>query len=544
MADVTVSTDIDTFMQSDDKNEARTAIGTASAFKGTYAPGSVIVQVGDSNTDNEFGRPGWNTAVQKEWYTLGGWLYGCTDVNLGQNGSEIQGWTLSIGTPTVSTTLRGNANAVVNNDPDLIIVSLGTNELIYAARRAAEGVEATMQANFDTLIEFFLDNTDADILLRMPNPFGQPNSFADFANQAAADAASAQLRRVHLAWKARSPRVRLYDSHAALFGTSNDSITTDSLDPETNAPMLYDDLHPNDLGYRRVAQGIADMCTGVKGRIRTTLRQTPDSALTSPIWSETVYLSQIESAGTIMNIPLDPLDYLFGSLSSVRTEDQSIPSIVQHQLATLRVTKGLGSIDRVYRAGGAANVLKCFCHASGNIKTMTSLTKSNRVTATSGNYYDQATPVGLSSAFSSDDIGPVTFWVEDSAYLPDILVKNRQKEEIVLHVKEYDSTPVVGSKVWWRPARTYYDVSIRGFCDTAPSGNSTQFIMYHWTDTGGTPTPTGIATCVFASGSRTADPAQTISTLAAGDWISIVCINVAGGGNGFNFSLLGTASIY
>ena len=176
-----------------------------SVFKGTYAPGAKIVHVGDSNTDNAFGRPGWNTAVQKEWYTLGGWLYGCTDINLGQNGSEIQGWTLSIGTPTASTTLRGNANAVVNNDPDLIIVSLGTNELIYAARRAAEGLEATMQANFDTLIEFFLDNTDADILLRMPNPFGQPNNFADFANQAAADAASAQLRRVHLAWKARNP---------------------------------------------------------------------------------------------------------------------------------------------------------------------------------------------------------------------------------------------------------------------------------------------------------------------------------------------------
>lgn len=510
-----------------------------SVFKGTYAPGAKIVHVGDSNTDNAFGRPGWNTAVQKEWYTLGGWLYGCTDINLGQNGSEIQGWTLSIGTPTASTTLRGNANAVVNNDPDLIIVSLGTNELIYAARRAAEGLEATMQANFDTLIEFFLDNTDADILLRMPNPFGQPNNFADFANQAAADAASAQLRRVHLAWKARNPRVRLYDSHLALFGTENTSITTDSLDPETNGRLLYDDLHPTDLGYRRIAQDIADLCTGIKGRVRSTLRQTPDSALTSPIWSETVYLSQIESGGTIMNIPLDPIDYMWGPLSSVRTEDQSIPSTSQHLLAATRVSLSIGAVDRIYQAGGASGVLKCFCHNSGVVRTMTTLTRSNRVTATAGNYYDQATPVGLSSPFTSDDIGPVTFWVESADYVPTAYTRNKQKEEIVLHYKNFDSPPVYADKIYWRPARQYTNVSIKGFCVTAPSSN-TQWQLYHWVSG----TPTGIATCTFGSGQRTADPAQTIATLNVGDEISIVCINAGGGGAGFSFSLLGTGQIY
>ena len=514
-----------------------------SAYRGVYAPGSVIVQVGDSNTDDAFGRPGWNTAVQAEWYTTGAWLDGCTDVNLGSNGSTIQGWKLSILTATASTTTRGNANAVVNNNPDLIIVSLGTNELITAARRAAEGVEAVMQSNFDTLMRFFLDNTKADILLRLPQPFGQPNTVlfgVDFANQAACDAATEQLRRIHLVWKNHS-RVRLYDSHLVRFGLNNTSTTTDSLDAETGLAMYDDCLHLNNLGYRRVAEDIADLNIGNKTRIRPRLRPTPDS-LANAIWSETMYLSTIESAGTILNLTIDPISYLAGLNAAKRNESKSISSVPQALIHAIRLTAQLGGQLRVYSAGGAASSLRCFCHASGVVRTMTNLQLSQHVTATPGSYYDQATPIGLSSSFTSDDIGPITFSVDSTLYLPTNTVRNTQLVEIVLAVRDFDQTIAVADKIVWRAARPYTALTVAGFCFTAPSGGSTEWQMYHYPGGRGG-TPAAISSLLFGDGVYFATPANTVD-VAIGDLIQISTVDVTGGGKGFTFSLLGKTPIY
>jgi len=514
-----------------------------SAYRGVYAPGSIIVQVGDSNTDDAFGRPGWNTAVQAEWYTTGAWLDGCTDVNLGSNGSTIQGWKLSILTATASTTTRGNANAVVNNNPDLIIVSLGTNELITAERRAAEGVEALMQSNFDTLMRFFLDNTKADILLRLPQPFGQPNTVlfgVDFANQAACDAATEQLRRIHLVWKNHS-RVRLYDSHLVRFGLNNTSTTTDSLDAETGSAMYNDCLHLNDLGYRRMAEDIADLNTGHKTRIRPQLRATPDS-FKSAIWSETMYLASSELGGTIMNLPIDPISYLAGRDAARRNELKSISSLPQALIHAIRITTQLGGQLRLYTAGGGASSIRCFCHASNIVRTMTSVQLSQHVIATPGAYYDQATPIGLSSPFTVDDVGPITFAIDDATYLPTSTVRNAQLVEIVLGVRDFDATVLLGDKFVWRAARAYTGLSIAGFCFTAPSGASTSWIMYHYPGgIGGS--PAGISTLTFASGVHVATPAQTVD-VAVGDLIQISSVDVTGGGKGFTFSLLGTTPIY
>lgn len=526
MTDLTVSTDIDSFMASDDKAGARASLGVERAFRKSYPPGSVFVQVGDSNTDNAVGRPGWQYAVNNELTSSGGPLYGCTDVNLGNNGAAILDWKNSIATPTVSTTLRGNANAVVNNNPDLIIISLGTNELWSAARRASFGVEATMQANFDTLINFFLDNTNADIWLRMPQPFSQPNAFGDWANADAAAASSEQLRRVHLAWKNKSPRVLVFDSHAAVFGFRVDSRSSgNGLDSETGAALHDDDLHLTNLGYRRMCAAMADQLIGHKRRA-VRIKRTPDSILSSAVWSMQGYISNVES-GTIINCALDPMQN-FAGLNFIKNEaDLSYPDHVQQLLLPMRFSQPVvPQMAYVTSAGGSANSLKCWCHASGKIVTMTSVSISQRVTATAGAYYDQVVVSGGSTTFDSGDVGPCTWFVSDMVYAPSILVRNRQKEEFVLKINaNYNDLPVTNDSDLKFFGEAWVGVQMTGlYAGLAPSGGTFVCQLYHNSSpvlpTGGV-IASGATVGTFAGGPGPTD-------FAAGSSMSLFCSSNAG----------------
>lgn len=507
----------------------------ATPFKSSYPPGSVIVQVGDSNTDNVSGRPGWNTAVVKEWYSIGGFLQGCTDVNLGANGASISDWVAQIGTPTASTTLRLNPNAAVNNNPDLIIISLGTNELWSAARRAGIGVEATMQANFNTLVEFFLDNTDADILLRMPQPFSQPNDFGDWANADAAAASSEQLRRVHLVWANRHPRVRLFDSHKALFGYRVDDRST-AIDSLTGNELHDDDLHLSDIGYRRLAQAMSDQITGSRGR-GVTVNRTPDTILASAKWAMQGFINNVESSA-LLNMPLDPMQNIGGLNAILTDQNTSLPASVQQLLLPIRHTQNLTPPSQILlSAGGAANSLSCWCHSSGKVVTMTSISLNARVTSTAGNYYDQFTCNGPSAAFDSGDIGPCTWFVTDTKYIPKTLSRNQVKDIVQL---QFGGTPAAGSSsyVFSEPWKSVELVSCGAL--GAPSGGTVVFQAYY---NGVAQLPSGGVVADGQTAGVIDSPPGPVDFIS-GDVLKITIVGNAGSGSSAYFTFKGYRESY
>lgn len=264
-------------------------------------PKGVLSMVGDSNTDDELGRPGWQSAVDAEMMTYGGVFHGWTRYNIGQNGSQLIGWVNAIasGSQSALPTANGNPWAAVNANPDVIIVSLGTNDLRTPGARAVEGTEVNLRANLAKLVNFFLERTKAVIWLRMPQPMGySPAGFSEaWVDAAEAREASRRLRQVYREWANVSERVEVYDSHSDLFGDYIDNVS-DPKDPyNATAQLMADSLHPNDLGFRRIVQRMSMQADKSYPRdprfYNPVLRSGFEAVLTDAVWYKVCH---IESA--------------------------------------------------------------------------------------------------------------------------------------------------------------------------------------------------------------------------------------------------------
>lgn len=232
----------------------------------SYPRGSVIVHVGDSNTQ----KPGYRNAYEGDWLARGGVFESWASYNHGANGQTANGYANGIASgnqseapfdyPAVS---GGTSNPwqTVNANPQVIIYSLGTNDMRIGAGSANIAAKtASLRADVARLVNFFLEKTSAAIILRMPPPIAfanpDPGGFTDCLDANDAAARSAAIRTVYLEWLNVSDRVRVIDLHKHLFGLRADSVAGPQ-DPEGSGNLMSDTLHPSDLGFTRSVQIIA-----------------------------------------------------------------------------------------------------------------------------------------------------------------------------------------------------------------------------------------------------------------------------------------------
>ena len=440
MPDITVSSTIDSFMQAANAAAARNAIGAAQDLStiddsqqiGTDYFGAsakkptrnmVVSMVGDSNTN---GRPGWQTAVDNEWKKEGGIFFGSTVYNNGSNGSVLSGWvsniTTMVGNPrNPSNSNVGNPWDIVEANPDVIIISLGTNDLNTPANRATNPI-ATIRANLKTLMDFYLVQTNAMIWLRMPQPFhwGEGSDafdyYTEFTNDADAANASSILRTVYREWTNRHPRVLVYDSHKHLFGDSCNNKAVDCQDPLGQGAMIEDGLHPSNLGYRRITQQMAEQWSG-KRWTQPTFPAWPSDLVENAVYSETVYVQDIDTGLGLITIGFRPQEWAFGVPAAYNNESQTIANDQKIWLEIYARLTVHGVIKRLQNMGNGAGTIKLFCHKTGNSYTCSSSIVYSSMTNSGGSYCVVLSVPGVT--FVSGDKGSLfTFYVTDPQAIP------------------------------------------------------------------------------------------------------------------------------
>ena len=439
MADIIVSSTIDSFMQAANAAAARNAIGAAQDLStiddsqqiGTDYFGAsakranrnmIVAMIGDSNTN---GRPGWQSAVDNEWKTFGGIFHGAIVYNNGANGSQLSGWVNNITAKVGDARNPANSGTtnpwdVVEGNPDVIIISLGTNDLNTPANQAA-GTVSVLRSNLKTLIDFFLVQTNAVIWLRMPQPFhwGENTDAFDYLTQFGSDTVAAEcssrLRTVYNEWANRHPRVLVYDSHKHLFGTSCNDKTVDSQDPLGYGRLIDDGLHPTDLGYRRITQQMAEQWNG-KRWVQPTYPSWPSDLLENAVYSETIYVRQLDLANSLMSIDFKPEEWAFGKSAAFNNAGQTISNDQKYWCELYTKLTVHGMLKRLQSMGAGADSIKIFCHKSGNTYSCSSIGYSSTVN-TGGEYYITLSVPGVT--FVSGDIGSLfTFYVTDPQAMP------------------------------------------------------------------------------------------------------------------------------
>lgn len=496
------------------------------SFLGNYGPSSVIAFCGDSTTDEDGGR-GFIPAVSKEWLSAGGHFEGAEIHDLGGNGTMLSQWvaTIATGNSSTPTTLKTEAWAIVNLDPDLIVVCLGINDVLDASRRAVQGVEATMQANLNTLIQFYLDYSNADVFLRPPrtlvDPTGMAESFSTgWANADEVATYSAQIRRIYFnCSNANNPRVRIWDP-LDLYPARMDDIT-DAVDEETGDNLMADDVHQSFIGMRREVQEMGDRITGHSTKQYTPIVASNADAIYDGLWSETLYLNSVTvlgSGSSICGFEMDPLARVDLPINTKNDYTRTVARHATPHMQALRALSQYGGCRRLLQAGLQGSdiaAIYAYCHASGNVYSFGKASLSQIVDAADPVYmqiifdYHKNQAHTENADWSADDIGPVTFWVEDMKYAP-YLTKNRQKETLRFFLNTgagwNEAAPVkIYPNSMYKFQEDWRSVTIKGWCYKAPSGGS---CTAQWTVDNVDKCPSGI---LFADGANNA----VIADLAA-----------------------------
>ncbi len=295
----------------------------------SYPKGSVLAHCGDSNT---VARPDYRTAYETDWLSKNGIFEGWTSYNMGSNGSTCDVWVERITTgnqneqPTdnqPTDTASTNPWQIVNANPDVLILSLGTND--FRINFDVNTSVPKLRTDLKTLIDFYLKKTSAFIVLRMPPVIAYQNpdsyGFTDCIDEADAQLRSESLRTLYLEYNNYSDRISVIDLHKNLFGYKADTVS-ESQDPEGFGDLMDDTLHPSKLGYTRTVQVIAKTIS--KSLPYTTKVKTiGESTDADAIFKDAVWLTTLDcvafGAG-YLQFSRNPLEFM-GSLS--RTEKRS-----------------------------------------------------------------------------------------------------------------------------------------------------------------------------------------------------------------------------
>lgn len=374
------------------------------------------VQCGDSNTDPG-ANPQWQAHVDIEWTGEGAPLHGWTMNNIGGNGSTLATWvgSISTGDETTATDTDNSLWAAINADPDVVSLKLGTNDMGLDSARATSGSEATFRSNLATAVNFILDNSHAAVLLIVPQPFAHEafGGTVTWADAAEAQTMSERLRALHLEWVGKNRRVTVYDSHKDLFGFKCDDKATECLDPVTGNAMVTDALHCTSLGYRRMAQRIANMMVP-SSRKSPTERRIPNAQHVSIAWGLPVYVSATASAGTLLTVLTNPEYASLGQKAGWVDESCAAP-ITMQPVAESAFAFGRHGGYYMLRSLYSASDVKVFFAETGNTYTCTTFRYSDTTTISGGDSVDRYVITGTTIS----ETGPAVVYVEDMRDSPD-----------------------------------------------------------------------------------------------------------------------------
>lgn len=523
-------------------------------WKGSYPPGSVITLVGDSTYDDTGGK-GVGPAISKQWLSKGGIFQGCDVRNLGANGSEINNWVSTIPhDPSTPNNLKGEVWAVVNTNPDLILICLGRNDVLLAARRAAEGQPITMQNNFNTLVGFFLEKCpQADILLHMPGPFTGPTSatganpakFTDFVDADEAALYSLQMRDTYnnCAYL-NNPRIRLFDSLSYAPARVDDWNTW--VDPETGTTLMQDDTHPSFIGQQRLMRDVGNCALGCRVAEFVSIKPSFVEAVDNAKWNinaRCVNVTVIESGSTLLDFALDPLVIVDSHVNVGRDYTRSVADNATPHLPALRALSPYGRFNQLLQAGGQGTGRKLMmgfydtgniysCSKAVYVQTVEGAQRYIQLRFDNHYTYDGVTPTD----FSVEDVGQVVFWTEDDEYNPWIS-RNAQ-----LHSEVYFANNPAG---WNNPAPTaiiidsmtgkqlfdWTEVKFSGSAYVAPSGGSCTVQLWK-NDVGQFP---GGMNWADGSKEATTPGFASVDLLTGTEWYLEVTLN---GGNAKNLKIV------
>lgn len=409
---------------------------TGSAVSGSFGAATrargVLVHIGDSNTN---GRPGWRLAYQYEWLAAGGIYEGWTSYNVGHNGSTLYNWaTVEVANadnPSYSSLPPADYNLTdpgagalaraINANPDLIVLSLGTNDENSPSNRATIGTEASLRTNLALLVNFLLDRTHASIVLRMPQPFAHEDflGITQWVNAAEAQEASRRVRQVYGEWVGRNGRVIVYDSHTALFGLSCDNKAVNAQDPYGGGSLIEDSLHPTGLGYRRIAQQIAMQLTASYPRTPNIVQNLPRIG-ESALWAVSLFVREsavVSGTSVTVNVDLAPVNVisLEGGDSFTAGGIPIKRPVAQKHLIEAFERAGNLTAFRALMAVPKKGKVFAYSHATGTTTALTDYSLAQIITAVTPHYAQITFQSASMAGFGG---GVVTFFVEDDSAIP------------------------------------------------------------------------------------------------------------------------------
>ncbi|PEA25815.1 hypothetical protein CN984_12240 [Bacillus cereus] len=197
--------------------------------------GKKIDFVGDSTTDVApalYSRLG-------SYMALGGILEGASYVNRGNNGGTVRQFVTNTGT-------KNGIISVISDQADLYVLSYGINDI-----RVGDPV-SQIKADIKEVIDRLLAETKGYILLRIPNPFLTTSTSGWVVPNSSAQEYSSQLWEIYESFRGYSERLDIIDIPNLVFGRKC----------LASHPLMLDQLHPNDLGYKCIADEIAERISG------------------------------------------------------------------------------------------------------------------------------------------------------------------------------------------------------------------------------------------------------------------------------------------
>lgn len=205
--------------------------------------GKKIVFVGDSTTDNV--APLYDEL--KKSTVKGDTLEGAIIVDRGAYGNTLENF-------IANKAYNDNAiQRVIDDKADLYVLSYGIND-IRGGWGSPNSNQETIKQQMKTAIDRILNETDGYILLRTPNTFLTTNDTQlDFLQPiSAAQQYSTSLRNIYESFRGYSSRVDVIDIPSLIFGQK----------ALPSHQLMKDILHPNELGYRAIANAIIDRVSG------------------------------------------------------------------------------------------------------------------------------------------------------------------------------------------------------------------------------------------------------------------------------------------
>lgn len=202
-----------------------------------------IVFVGDSTTELA-------TAMfeQLSKYTANnGLLKGATIVNRGTGGNTLQNFIANVSRNGIG------IDQVIGDKANLYVFSYGINDIRCGSKSPCRTVDQ-IKSDMKTAIDRLLKETNAYILLRIPNTFlnADPANTGWITPLEKSQEYSTQLRNIYKSFSGYDSRVDVIDIQSLVFGQK--TLPTHQL--------MEDLVHPNDDGYKLIADAVAERITG------------------------------------------------------------------------------------------------------------------------------------------------------------------------------------------------------------------------------------------------------------------------------------------